>query len=53
MQSAVEFTDQNLGLAHRQLEALTAHGLNEHGQLQFTPPLDLPRVGTFGGQDPQ
>ena len=50
---AVDLPGHHLGLAHGQLEALAAHGLDQHGQLQLAPALDLPGVGPLGGADPQ
>ena len=50
---AVDLAGDDLGLAHGQLEALAAHGLDQHGQLQLAAALDLPGVGPLGGQHPQ
>ena len=44
---------EHLGLADGQLEALAAHDLDEHGQLELAAGLDLPGVGPFGGQHPK
>src|SRR5690242_7866505 len=40
---------QHLGLADRQFEALAAHQLDEHGELQLAAALHLPGVGPRGG----
>ncbi len=47
---AVDLPGYDLGLAHRQLKTLAAHGLDQHGQLELAPPLDLPGVGALGGE---
>ena len=41
---AVDLARQHLGLADGQLEALAAHQLDEHGELQLAAALHLPRV---------
>ena len=50
---AVDQPGHHLGLAHGELEALAAHGLDQHGQLELAAALDLPGVGSLGGRDPQ
>ena len=50
---AVDLAGQHLRLADGQLEALAAHGLHEHGELQLAAALDLPGVGALGGQHAQ
>ncbi len=50
---AVDLADHDLRLADRELEALAAHGLDEHRELQLAPALDLPRVGALGREHPQ
>ena len=49
---AVDHAGDHLRLAHRELEALPAHQLDEDGQLQLATALDLPGVGALGVQDP-
>ena len=49
---AVDLAGQHLGLADGELEALAAHHLDEHGELQLAPALHLPGVGPLGRQDP-
>ena len=49
---AVDLLGHDLGLADGELEALTAHRLDEHRELQFATGLDLPGVGTLGRVDP-
>ena len=49
---AVDLAGDHLGLADRQLEALAAHGLDQHGQLQLAAAEHLPHVGPVGGADP-
>ena len=50
---AVDLAGEHLGLADGQLEALAAHHLDEHGQLQLAAALDLPGVGPLGVADAQ
>ena len=50
---AVDELRQHLGLADRELEALAAHDLDEHGQLQLAAALHLPDLGALGGEDAQ
>src|ERR1700736_2221947 len=45
MQRAVDGAGQDLGLSYRQLETLTAHHLNQNGELEFAAPHYLERVG--------
>ena len=49
---AVDLPGQHLRLADGELEALAAHHLDEHGELQLAATLDLPRVGPLGRQHP-
>ena len=44
MQLAVDLASEDLGLAHRELEPLAAHQLNEDRQLQLAAALDLPGI---------
>ena len=46
---AVDLPGDDLGLAHGELEAFAAHGLDQDGQLQLAAALDLPGVGPLGG----
>ena len=48
---AVDLPDQHLRLADRELEALAAHQLDEHRQLQLAAALHLPRVRPRGRED--
>src|SRR5680860_902817 len=48
---AVDLSSDDLGLADRQLEALSPHRLHEHRELELAPALDLPRVGPLRRQD--
>ena len=45
VKAAVDLARHRLRLAHRQLEALATHRLDQHRQLQLSPSLHLPRVG--------
>ncbi len=45
---AVDLARQHLRLADRELEALAAHQLDEHRELQLAAALHLPRVGARG-----
>ena len=47
---AVDLAGEHLRLADGELEALAAHHLDEHGELQLAAALDLPGVGALGGQ---
>ena len=49
---AVDLAGEHLGLADGELEALPAHHLDEHGELQLAAALHLPGVGPLGGQHP-
>ena len=51
--AAVDLARDHLRLADRELEALAAHQLDEHRQLQLAAALDLPRVGALGVAHPQ
>src|SRR5207245_821074 len=42
---AVDLPSHDLGLADGELEALTTHHLDEHGELKLATALDLPLVG--------
>ncbi len=53
VEDPVDLPGHHLGLAHGQLEALAAHDLDQHGQGQLAPALDLPGVGALGVQHPQ
>ena len=53
VQLAVHLPGDDLRLADRQLEALAPHRLDEHCELELTAPLDLPRVGALGRQQPE
>ncbi len=44
----VDLPGHHLGLAHGELEPLPPHRLDEHGQLELAPALDLPGVGPGG-----
>ena len=48
---AVDLLGDDLRLADGQLEALAAHLLDEDRQRELAAALDLPGVGTLGGQD--
>ena len=48
---AVDHTRDDLRLTHGQFEALAAHGLDEHGQLQLAAALHLPGVRAIGRRD--
>src|SRR3546814_895828 len=48
---AVDLPGEHLGLANGELEALTAHHLHEHGQLQLAAALHLPGVRSFSRLD--
>ena len=48
VQLAVDLARDHLRLADRQLEALAAHRLDEHRELQLAAALDLPGVGPLG-----
>jgi hypothetical protein len=50
LQRAVDLAGDDLGLAHGELEALAAHHLDQHRQLQLAAALHLPRVGALGLQ---
>src|SRR5205085_12292374 len=50
---AVDLLRQHLRLADGQLEALAAHQLDEHRELQLAAPLYLPRVRPRPRQDTQ
>ena len=50
---AVDLLRQHLGLADRQLEALAAHQLDEHRELELAAALHLPGVRPRGGEDAQ
>ena len=52
-EDAVDLLGDDLRLADGQLEALAAHLLNEDRQGEFASALNLPGVGTLGGQDLQ
>ena len=47
---AVDLARHDLRLADRELEALAAHQLDEHRELQLAAALHLPRVGPLGRQ---
>ena len=47
---AVNHARDYLGLAHGELESFAAHRLDQDRELQFATTLDLPGVGTIGGQ---
>ena len=49
---AVDLAGDDLRLAHRQLEALAPHGLDQHGQLQLAASEHLPHVGALGRGHP-
>src|SRR5699024_412575 len=51
VQLAVDGLGDHLWLAHGQLEALAAHGLNEDGQCHLATALNLPGVGALGRLD--
>ena len=48
VQLAVDLAGHDLRLADGELEALAAHRLDEHRELQLAAALHLPRVGTLG-----
>ena len=48
VQLAVDLAGEHLRLAHGQLEALAAHQLDQHRQLQLAAALHLPGVGALG-----
>ena len=50
---AVDLAGDDLGLADGELEALAAHHLDEHRELQLAAALHLPRVGPLGRQHAQ
>ena len=50
---AVDLAREHLGLADRQLEALAAHDLDQHRELQLAAALHLPDLRLGGGADPQ
>ena len=50
---AVDLLREHLGLADGELEALAAHQLDEHGELQLASALHLPGVRAQGGEDAQ
>ena len=50
---AVDLARDDLRLADGQLEALAAHHLDEHRELQLAAALHLPRVGPLGRQHAQ
>ena len=50
---AVDLAGDHLRLADGQLEALAAHHLDEHRELQLAAALDLPGVGALGVEDAQ
>ena len=49
---AVDLLSQHLGLADRELEALTPHRLDEDRKLKLATTLDFPGIGTLGRQHP-
>ena len=49
----IHFAGDDLRLADRKLETLPTHQLHEHRELQLTPPLHLPRIRPFGGENTQ
>jgi hypothetical protein len=53
VQLAVDRARDDLGLADGEFEALAAHRLDQDRQLQLAATLDLPGVGTIGGQHAQ
>ncbi len=53
VQLAVDLSRHDLGLADGELEALAAHRLDEHRELELAAPLHLPRVGSLGRQHAQ
>ena len=53
VEGAVDLAGHHLRLADGQLEALASHGLHQDRQLELAAGVDLPGVGTFGGQHPQ
>ena len=50
---AVDLLRQHLRLADRELEALAAHQLDEHRELELAAALHLPGVRARGGEDAQ
>ena len=50
---AVDLAGDDLGLADGELEALAAHHLDEHRELELAASLHLPRVGAVGGEHAQ
>ena len=50
---AVDLADHDLRLADGELEALAAHRLDEHRELQLAAALHLPRVGALGREHAQ
>ena len=50
---AVDLAGDDLGLADGELEALAAHHLDEHRELQLAAALHLPGVGAVGGEHAQ
>src|SRR4029079_12782954 len=48
VRAAVDLAGDDLRLADRQLEALAAHQLDEHRELQLAAALDLPGVRALG-----
>ncbi len=52
VQHSVDLPGDHLGLADGQLEALAAHGLHEHRQLELAAGVHLPCVGPFGREGP-
>ena len=52
-QRAVDLAREDLRLADGELEALAAHHLDEHGELQLAAALDLPGVGALGVEHAQ
>ena len=47
---AVDLMEQHLRARHLELEALAAHLLDEHGQLELATAAHLERLGRGGGQ---
>ena len=50
---AADLSGDDLGLADGELEALAAHRLDEHRELELAAALHLPRVGPLGGAHAQ
>jgi hypothetical protein len=48
---ALEFADEHGRLADRQLEALAAHDLSQHCELELAATLHLPGVRPLGGEN--